>query len=333
MYKYLKTLHDAFYGHIELHQNEETGELLVMKKMNSECMGANVYLNGVRMAEDAFNEIIMAQFLSARPHRNIIQFKGCYFTRTDCFLLMEYCSGGDLFTFNEQIHSCQMPESLIQRMFTEIISGVEHLHSFGLAHRDISLENVFLDGNLHCKLADFGLAAQDGSVCRGKVGKPFYMAPEVYQDSSCSYDGLNADIWSLGVLLFILFTGNPPFEVSSVEDERFQVIQRYGVRELLELDQAKVPELAIDLMEKMLVCSPNQRVSIKEVVAHPFFLQPKSLPRSNSWKKMSLILQNNVPCSSCPSIIRIGHRKRSCQSCNQIFCSSCHKKHTCRFIN
>ena len=83
MSRYLKTLHNALYGHIELHQDGKTGELLVVKKMNLESMEANVSLQGVEVAEDAFNEVRMAQLLKARPHRNIIQFKGCYFTQTE----------------------------------------------------------------------------------------------------------------------------------------------------------------------------------------------------------------------------------------------------------
>lgn len=328
---YLETIHSALYGEIQLHRDISSGEMMVVKKMNLESMETKVSVDGIPIAEDAFNEVKISQLLTKKPHPNIIHFKGCSFTKTECLIAMEHCSSGDLFTFNEKVHSYQLPQPLLQRMFTEIVNAVSHLHSVGVAHRDISLENVLLDKNLECRLCDFGLAAQNASVCHGKVGKPFYMAPEVLRGGVSPYDGYKADIWSLGVMLFILFTGIPPFEMAIVEDERFEIVQRYGVRKLLELYEIQVPEVAIDLMESLLVSSPNQRFSIEEVLAHPYFEQPTTLPRTNSWKKMSTILEHNVPCSSCPSMIQIGHRKRTCQTCSQVMCSPCHRQHRCRF--
>ena len=242
---------------------------------------------------------------------------------------MEHCSGGDLLTLNEEIHSYRIPEPMIQRLFTEIVSGISHLHSLDIAHRDISLENVLLDEHLQCHLCDFGLAAQNASVCHGAVGKPFYMAPEVVSASSASYDGFKADIWSLGVLLFILLTGHPLFEVANSQDPSFQIFHKQSLRALLELYNTQIPETAVDLLEQLLVCSPNQRLSIEEVAAHPFFQQQSpSVPQSS----LHLLFQNNIPCSSCPKTIHTGHRKHTCRSCSQILCSTCHKQHVCRFF-
>lgn len=318
MQSYPATIVETLDGEVQLHRDDISDELFVVKTMSK--------------TEDAFNEVEVALLLADRPHPNIIQFKGCSYTPTDCLLKMEHCSGGDLYTLNDQVHSFQMPGPLIQRLFTEIVSGVLHLHSFDIAHRDISLENILLDGELHCHLADFGLSAQNASVCHGKVGKLFYMPPEVFGYSSTPYDGFKADSWSLGVLLFILFTGSPAFEMASLEDPNFEFIQGpNGVRNLLELHESTVPETAIDLMEKLLVCSPNQRLSIEEITAHPFFHQPQALPKLSTWSKILSLFRTDVLCSHCTSSIHLGHRKPVCHSCNQAMCSPCHRKHICRF--
>ena len=307
-----------FDADIQIHQDETSGQLLVVKRMKLE----------EDVEEFVTNEVAIARVLTSQPHPNIVTFKESYVTESECLLVMEHCSGGDLFTFNEQVHKFHIPQPVIQRLMSEIVNGLTHLHSLGIAHRDIALENILLDEHLHSRLCDFGLAAQNASVFHDRVGRPFYMAPEVYNDSLGPYDGFKADIWSLGVLLFILVTGNPPFQFASVQDPRFQLVQRRSVRQLIELYETEVPEVVIDLLEKILICSPNQRLSIEEVAAHPYFQQPQPLLNPSSWR---LLFQSNVPCSSCPSIMHIGHRKLICQSCYQIMCSSCRKRHLCRF--
>ena len=314
MQSYVETIQEAQGGEIQLHKDKISGNLFVLKKMNVD--------------ENEFSEIKISLLLSVHPHPNIIQFEGCHYRENDYMLQMEHCSGGDLFTLNEEIHSYRIPEPMLQRLFTEIVSGISHLHSLDIAHRDISLENVLLDERLQCHLCDFGLAAQNASVCHGVVGKLFYMAPEVISASSASYDGFKADIWSLGVLLFIMLTGVNPFQVANSQDLDFQILEEQSLRALLALYNTEVPETTVDLLEQLLVCIPNQRFSIEEVEAHPFFQQQApSVPRS----RLHLLFQNNIPCSSCPKPIHIGHRKHTCRSCNQILCPTCHKQHVCRF--
>lgn len=139
-----------------------------------------------------------------------------------------------------------LPLAMARACFQQIASAVGFLHARNVAHRDLSLENVLLDSFRRCRLADFGLASATGSRCFGaRVGKILYMAPEVVSrpayrpdtgpnsvsaGADVCYDALRADIWSLGVILFILVTGIPPFEKASDVDARFRLVSKPGGR-------------------------------------------------------------------------------------------------------
>lgn len=165
-----------------------------------------------------------------------------------------------------------LPFSIGKRIFAEIVRAVGHIHSLGIAHRDISLENVLINHNSHCRLTGFDLATRTPLSCIGTVGKLFYIAPESLR-SNAEYDGLAADVWSLGVILFILLTGNPPFEFAEPHNSHFAQFTQIGMRQyIMSWNLSNCPEHAIDLLEKVLVVSPNQRFRIQDILQHPVFL-------------------------------------------------------------
>ena len=175
----------------------------------------------------------------------------------------------DLFSYFDD-HQSHLPYPTIQRMFTEIVTGVADLHSHGSAHRDISLESVFVDNNLHCSLGELECVCSTGLQCDGMTGKEFYMAPEIWQRHSATYNGIQADVWSLGILLFILLTGNPPFERAIETDRHYQLFQQHGIKAILASYQVQLPQDAVDLLEKIFTISVNQRITTTEILDHPF---------------------------------------------------------------
>ncbi|KAG6612283.1 CAMK protein kinase [Phytophthora cinnamomi] len=215
-------------------------------------------------------------------------------TNTRC-LLFDYCPYGDLFS-HVSAHAGShgkprgLPLEMARSCFEQIASAVGFLHARNVAHRDLSLENVLLDSFRRCRLADFGLASASGTRCFGaRVGKILYMAPEVFSrppyrpdvGATCSrasvgvdvcYDGLQADIWSLGVILFILVTGIPPFEKASDVDARFRLVSKPGgsigslLREWGQED--RLPRELRTLLDWMLRVDPRQRPSAEQVRGH-----------------------------------------------------------------
>ncbi|KAG9410226.1 hypothetical protein AC1031_018260 [Aphanomyces cochlioides] len=182
-------------------------------------------------------------------------------------LVLEYCANGELF---DAVNKEPLETQVVQSYFGQICRVVQYMHSCGIAHCDLSLENVLMDANGGLKVSDFGLSMTVDKRRRHAVGKTFYMAPEMHTGNA--YDAAAADVWSLGIMLFIMLTGSPPVETSESSDSVMQFILHHGWRALVRawnFDDA-VTDDAMDLLEKMLVVDPDQRMALAYVLSHPF---------------------------------------------------------------
>ncbi|CAL2049599.1 hypothetical protein CAEBREN_30726 [Caenorhabditis brenneri] len=176
------------------------------------------------------------------------------------YIVSEYCSSGEL--YETLIEKGRVAEDVARKWFSETASAVSYLHSHGIVHRDLKAENILLGKNSSIKLIDFGFSNfQTGDqLLNTWCGSPPYAAPELLLGNS--YDGMKADIWSMGVLLYILVTGGFPFPSDSVNKLKRSVLS--GV--------VKIPywvsvECA-DFIRKMLVLNPGKRYSIQNVLQH-----------------------------------------------------------------
>lgn len=188
---------------------------------------------------------------------------------------------GDLFDKIEA--DVGVSEDVAHFYFTQLISAVGYMHSKSVAHRDIKPENILLhDGNL--KLADFGMAvlfAHKGQrkPCQTVCGSPPYMAPEVVPKDgftgrkTAPYEGDVADIWSCGIVLFVLLVGNTPWDEPTMQSEEFKDYIDSGCSPSDEL-WAKIPLQAKSLLRGILRPDPNHRMSLEEVRRHPWFTRP-----------------------------------------------------------
>ena len=225
------------------------------------------------------NELSIAHVMNRNPHRNVARFFTGSRNDKGFDLLMKYYENGDLFQYQR---SNKMSNQIVRNYFREIVHGVAHLHSLDIAHRDISLENVLLDKQFHCHLSGFSLAVKHAEDCDGKINKAFYTAPEVLQDPS-KYNGFQSDIWSLGIVLLILLTGNVAFVHASASDMNFQKFLETGVRKHLASRRISVSEDFIVLLELLLQQDPTKRPSIQQLVKHRSLRAPvrtKKVPSS-----------------------------------------------------
>ncbi|KAF4325288.1 hypothetical protein BBO99_00000407 [Phytophthora kernoviae] len=165
-----------------------------------------------------------------------------------------------------------LEEHEVLPLMRQVLEGVRYLHStIGVAHRDLSLENVLLSRGV-CKITDFGLSTDSRSICTGgQVGKEFYMAPEVVAGDR--YDPTLADVWSLGIMWFIMLTGSPLITLASPSEKAFVAVKRHGVGAVIEVwgHSERISTDAIELLEKMLQIDPSRRIALDQVLTHPIF--------------------------------------------------------------
>ncbi|KAF0682527.1 Aste57867_25325 [Aphanomyces stellatus] len=201
-------------------------------------------------------------------HANIVALVDSFEDNSIDHLVLEHCAKGSLFDVLAATTDKRFSHRDSIEYFAQIADGVAFLKKLGYAHCDLSLENVLVSATNVAKLSDFGLAADASVKKTAPVGKYFYMAPEMYDGHK--YDPCQADVWSLGILLFIMLTGVAPFRQARVMDDQFEHFKQEGLGALCESLRVAhlVPTDTFLLLEGMLQINPAARLTISDVVYH-----------------------------------------------------------------
>ncbi|XP_075496175.1 CBL-interacting protein kinase 2-like [Primulina tabacum] len=198
-------------------------------------------------------------------HENIVQFYEVMATKTKIFFVMEYAKGGELF---HKVSQGKLKDDVARKYFQQLICAVYFCHTRGVYHRDLKPENLLLDENGNLKVSDFGLNALSESKRRDGLlhttcGTPAYVAPEVI--SRKGYDGAKADIWSCGVILFVMLAGYLPFHDSNV-------IEMYRKISMAEYKCPHwFPPEVRRLLSRILDPNPHTRISIGRIMENTWF--------------------------------------------------------------
>ncbi|XP_042519085.1 CBL-interacting protein kinase 5-like [Macadamia integrifolia] len=198
-------------------------------------------------------------------HPNVVQLYEVMASKTKIYFTMEYVKGGELFN---KIARGKLKEEAARKYFQQLIGAVDFCHSRGVYHRDLKPENLLLDENCNLKVSDFGLSAL-GESCRHDgllhttCGTPAYVAPEVINKKG--YGGAKADIWSCGVVLFVLLAGYLPFQDSNLM-EMYRKISRGEFK----CPNWFSPEVR-KLLSRILDPNPHTRVPIVKIMENPWF--------------------------------------------------------------
>jgi serine/threonine-protein kinase CHEK1 len=225
------------------------------------------------------NEISLHKLLASKPHKNLISFYNAGEDLNYSWIAMELAEGGDLFDKIEA--DIGVGVDIAHVYFTQLISAVSYMHTMGVAHRDLKPENVLLSSSGNLKLADFGLASyfrHKGQTKRATsvVGSPPYMAPELLEigTTRTGYDPDIADIWSCGIVLFVLLVGNTPWDEPRLQSWEFNEYSKAGKADLTDELWSRVPADALSLLHAMLKINPDGRFRLHEVRTHPWFTRP-----------------------------------------------------------
>ena len=248
------------YARCLLVKNKTTGQLYACKELQKNK------LNNVASLK---SEI---QILIKLDHPNIIKLYEIYENDNYIYLVMELCTGGELFDriIQKTEQGKQFTEKEVANIFQQMMSAINYCHSNKIVHRDLKPENLLLatqDENSPIKVIDFGMSRifNNKQAMFDKVGTAYYISPEVldgFYDEKC-------DIWSAGVILYILLCGYPPFNGND-DDEIFESIKK---RKFVfpEAEWANISKEAKDLINKML-SEPLTRLTAEQVLGHPWLV-------------------------------------------------------------
>ncbi|KAJ6443327.1 protein kinase SNF1 [Purpureocillium lavendulum] len=253
-YKIIKTLGEGSFGKVKLAIHNGTGQQVALKII------ARKKLISRDMAGRVEREI---EYLQLLRHPHIIKLYTVIKTHSEIIMVLEY-AGGEL--FDHIVQHGRMSESEARRFFQQMLCAVEYCHRHKIVHRDLKPENLLLDEHLNVKIADFGLSniMTDGNFLKTSCGSPNYAAPEVIGGKL--YAGPEVDVWSCGVILYVLLVGRLPFDDEHIPS-LFAKIARgtYSI-------PVWMPTGAANLIKKMLVVNPVQRATIEEIRQDPWFV-------------------------------------------------------------
>ncbi|XP_045773985.1 serine/threonine-protein kinase SIK2 [Maniola jurtina] len=204
-------------------------------------------------------------------HPHIIKLYQVMETKNMIYIVSEYASKGEIFDYIARYG--RMAEQAARRKFWQILSAVEYCHERRIVHRDLKAENLLLDANMNIKIADFGFSNYyaTGELLATWCGSPPYAAPEVFEGKR--YTGPEIDIWSLGVVLYVLVCGALPFDGSTLQSLRDRVLSgRFRIPYFMSED-------CESLIRKMLVLEPMKRYTIDQIKKHRWMsVEPYTAP-------------------------------------------------------
>jgi serine/threonine protein kinase len=261
-YEIGKTLGEGTFGKVKYAVNTETGERVAIKVLDKEKIQKQ------NMGAQIKKEISIMKLVR---HNYVVDLKEVLASRTKIFIVLELITGGEL--FDKIVSEGRFDEDTARFYFRQLVDGVEYCHSRGVCHRDLKPENLLLDEKMNLKISDFGLSAlydappADGATAEASggasqllhttCGTPNYVAPEVLADKG--YDGRAADVWSIGVILYVLLAGFLPFDEPTMS-ALFRKIQKAEFT----YPTWFTPEVRA-LLDKILVAQPEKRISLLEV--------------------------------------------------------------------
>ncbi|XP_051053408.1 serine/threonine-protein kinase SIK2 isoform X5 [Phodopus roborovskii] len=204
------------------------------------------------------------QIMKMLDHPHIIKLYQVMETKSMLYLVTEYAKNGEIFDY--LANHGRLNESEARRKFWQILSAVDYCHGRKIVHRDLKAENLLLDNNMNIKIADFGFGNffKTGELLATWCGSPPYAAPEVFEGQQ--YEGPQLDIWSMGVVLYVLVCGALPFDGPTLPILRQRVLEgRFRIPYFMSED-------CEHLIRRMLVLDPSKRLSIAQIKEHKWML-------------------------------------------------------------
>ncbi|KAL8192301.1 hypothetical protein R6Q57_027968 [Mikania cordata] len=256
-YELGRTLGEGTFAKVKFARNVETGENVAIKILDKEKVLKHKMITQIK------REISTMKLIR---HPNVIRMFEVMASKTKIYIVLEFVTGGEL--FDKVASRGRLKEDEARKYFQQLINAVDYCHSRGVFHRDLKPENLLLDANGCLKVSDFGLSAlpqqvREDGLLYTTCGTPNYVAPEVINNKG--YDGAKADLWSCGVILFVLMAGYLPFE-----DANLTTLYK----KIFKADFTCPPwfsSSAKKLIKRILDPNPVTRITAAEVIENDWF--------------------------------------------------------------
>ena len=255
-YKFGRMIGRGAFGKVNIGLNILTGRIVAIKSFNKQNLSN----------EKAKRKILYeTNLMRGLYHPSVTKILETFETDKYMLIIMEYISGGNLQNFVKKRR--KLCEKTAKILYRQLIQGIKYIHSKGIVHRDIKLENILLDLNNIVKICDFGVGklTQKGQKLSDQCGTPVYMAPEIIKGEG--YEGFPVDIWSSGVALYIMLSGNIPFNRDKTHDLQSAIMN---------LPYKKIEDVsdnANDLLKNILEKDPNKRLTPDQILEHPWMTE------------------------------------------------------------
>ena len=288
-YNYGRLIGQGAFGKVNIGLNVLSGRIVAIKSFIKDELK-----NSENMDKILYETNLMRKL----NHPNITKILETFEDDKYIFIIMEYINGGNLFSFVKKRR--KLSEKISKFLFRQIIEGIQHIHSKKIVHRDIKLENILIDLNNKIKICDFGIGIMlnsDDELIREQCGTPMYMAPEIILNSKKNgYKGYPVDIWSAGIALYIMLSGTLPFSYKNYDNNEKNEMNNNSISlsnnnnydlqySIVNKNPKKIKKIsseARDLLHGLLNKDPNKRLTIEEILNHPW------LKKDNNCKKYKL---------------------------------------------
>ncbi|XP_057749580.1 CBL-interacting serine/threonine-protein kinase 23-like isoform X2 [Arachis stenosperma] len=264
-YELGRTLGEGNFAKVKFAKNTITGDNVAIKILDKEKVLKHKMINQIK------REISTMKLIR---HPNVIRMYEVMASKTKIYIVLEFVTGGEL--FDKIASSGRLKEEEARRYFQQLICAVDYCHSRGVCHRDLKPENLLLDATGMLKVSDFGLSAlpqqvREDGLLHTTCGTPNYVAPEVVHNKG--YDGAKADLWSCGVILFVLMAGYLPFEDNNLVNLYKKIFKAEFTCPPWFSTNAK--KLIIRILEP----DPAKRITIAEVIENEWFKKGYKPPK------------------------------------------------------
>ncbi|CCC69149.1 hypothetical protein NCAS_0C01590 [Naumovozyma castellii] len=269
------------------------------------------------ISKDSSKEIKIYREINALKHLthpNIVKLEEVLQNSKYIGIVLEYASGGEFYKYIQR--KKRLKEGPACRLFAQLINGVHYIHSKGLVHRDLKLENLLLDKHENLIITDFGFVSEfysHGELMKTSCGSPCYAAPELVV-STKPYEAKKADIWSCGVILYAMLAGYLPWDddAGNPDGDDISRLYHYITQTPLKFPDYINP-IPRDLLRRILISDPRRRITIKYIEKHEW-LKPHSAFLSITPEEWDTIMHKKFPLRSPKSVAK--YSKRPISTCS-----------------